>query len=390
MPDLVVTDIDPPRDLYEDVDATISVTISNDGQNDINSSFRVTLSVEGDLEDSISIEGLDEGDSIDIDFEWTPSTTGEHNIVVVVDSDDDIVEEDEGNNDRDIDENVISQPEDADLIISDTDLPDSGYVGVPLSLLITLTNAGGLEISKDFTVDLEVDGKSADTATVSGLDDGRKTEIELEWTPQSTGTYSFSITVDSEDDVDESDESNNRETLELDIFEPTAKGDLQLVKADTQTNLTKGMAGSILVTLSNDSDMAISDAFNLQLRLNETAVSSISVASLDSGASVEIPVSYTPDITGAHLFIAIVDPDNIIDESNEDNNHYQFVIDIAPADSQGTTAENHETTVGQNGGGISFTKLIMEPPPFMVAIVLLGASLIIVLVFFLRQRQRGY
>jgi hypothetical protein len=119
-------------------------------------------------------------------------------------------------------------------------------------------------------------------------------------------------------------------------------------------------------------------------------VSSVSVASLDAGTSVEMPISYTPDITGAHLFTAIVDPDNIIDESNEDNNHYQFIIEIAPTDAQGTTKTNHETTAGQSSGGISFTRLITEPPPFMVAIVLLGASLIIVLVFFLRQRQRGY
>ena len=72
----------------------------------------------------------------------------------------------------------------------------------------TIANIGSADAGS-FKVSLSAGGSVVDTKTVDSLSAGVSTDVSFSWTPASTGSYELCVMADSDDEVDESDETNN-------------------------------------------------------------------------------------------------------------------------------------------------------------------------------------
>lgn len=97
--DLTVTDIAVPATIYPDVAATITATIANIGYEDIGNSFGVELRVNGVTVDSDTVTALNAGSTASVNFDWTPTVSGNYTLGVIADSGGTIGESNETNND---------------------------------------------------------------------------------------------------------------------------------------------------------------------------------------------------------------------------------------------------------------------------------------------------
>ena len=97
-PDLIVTAIETPSRLRNEVINPISAVIENTGTFAAGS-FNVTLMVDGVHVDTASVTALESGESTTVEFLWTPDGTGDVTLTVAADANNDVVESNETNND---------------------------------------------------------------------------------------------------------------------------------------------------------------------------------------------------------------------------------------------------------------------------------------------------
>jgi outer membrane protein assembly factor BamB len=125
-------------------------------------------------------------------------------IEICADGDGVITELDETNNCL---TNVFEAPGMPDLIVW-VALKTEGYVNEGNILGVRVKNAGTVDAGS-FNVSLAIDGTSMPRQSVPSLGAGNSTELEFSWTPTTTGGHLLSATVDTNNDVSESDETNN-------------------------------------------------------------------------------------------------------------------------------------------------------------------------------------
>ena len=208
IPDLVPTSLMPPPMIYRNHTNTIPATVRNNGFDDA-SAFNVSLSANGTVVDTGGVSGLTGDSSTTISFSWTPSELGYFELCVLADSDDEIVESDETNNERC--ENVSVEEGNPDLTISKVALKTMGYVNKENILGVTVENIGAKNAAS-FTVTLDVDGTQLGEQNIPSLDAWMSIELEFAWTPTDIGGHGLTATADSNDEIEESDETNNNLT----------------------------------------------------------------------------------------------------------------------------------------------------------------------------------
>jgi len=102
----------------------------------------------------------------------------------------------------------VPVPPEPDLTISKIALKTPGYVNEENVLGVMVKNIGTGDAGS-FDVSLEVDGATLGEQTVISLAAGASTELEYTWTPTNTGGHLLSATADTNNEVEESDETNN-------------------------------------------------------------------------------------------------------------------------------------------------------------------------------------
>jgi hypothetical protein len=92
-----------------------------------------------------------------------------------------------------------------------------------------------------------------------------------------------------------------------------------------------GQAVNVSVTVSNAGD-ADAGAFKVALYVNENKVGEKTVDSLAAGASKELTFSWTPPAVGTYTLKAVADTEDVIKESNEDNNMASTTVTVKAAE----------------------------------------------------------
>jgi hypothetical protein len=95
-----------------------------------------------------------------------------------------------------------------DLIVIDLTTPARLRADVINPITATTENIGSAGAGS-FNVTLMVNSVPVDTASVTALGAGNNTTVEFLWTPGTTGNATLTVTADADDDVVESDETNN-------------------------------------------------------------------------------------------------------------------------------------------------------------------------------------
>ncbi|RLG89941.1 hypothetical protein DRO34_06450, partial [Candidatus Bathyarchaeota archaeon] len=82
------------------------------------------------------------------------------------------------------------------------------YANTNNTINATIENTGGADAAA-FNVSLSANGTVVDEVRLDSLSAGASEEVSFEWTPASTDGYELCVVADSDDEVEESDETNN-------------------------------------------------------------------------------------------------------------------------------------------------------------------------------------
>ncbi len=157
---------------------------------------------------------------------------------------------------------------------------------------------------------------------VDWLDMGDKETVECEYTYDDYGTFSTSVVIDSDDDVDESDETNNIGEENVNVLEEEYI-DLSVSEYSFDPIPEMGVPFTVRIGIKNNGNIAAEDfywewwgtAYNYACREH--------VASIAPNSTKVVTCNYTYGGWSTYATKAMVDSDNDVGESNEDNNVYQ-------------------------------------------------------------------
>ena len=208
--DLVVSKISSsPKSPSVDEDMTVRVTIGNTGQGSAGS-FIVTLSIAqaGRHVDDFNrrVDEIAAGASRTLEFEWV-AMVGSHTFTATADSRQVILETDESNNT--LEETVVTAL--SDLIVTDVQIDNQDTTaGDEVRVRVSVQNSGR-GTSGRFMVSLHVNGESEpyEDMIIASLERNEIVYANFGWQAVE-GCHKLRVVVDTEGDVPEEDEGNNR------------------------------------------------------------------------------------------------------------------------------------------------------------------------------------
>ncbi|GAB5442987.1 MAG: hypothetical protein Fues2KO_33360 [Fuerstiella sp.] len=261
-------------------------------------------------------------------------TAGQRNISVVVDPDNAVVETDETNNTR-VETIVVHEPA-PDLVSSIIQLSNSTpVVGDPIDVSMTVVNSGELDANA-FDATFFKDGTSYGTVRVPGLAAGASTIVTLSTSFSTVGSHSVRIDLDSANELTELSETNNTASRGLQVL-ATPLSDLRISGSEISlSDSNPGAGDTVTVTVPvRNIGQAVATGVTAELRIDGVVVGSAATSPTDiaAGQSADWTFDFTaPAGDGFHLLEIVVDQDNLIGESNENNNRdfLQFLVGDHP------------------------------------------------------------
>src|SRR6267378_1252990 len=176
--DLAVTSVSGPTAAVQGNASTITVSVKNVGNQNV-SSFDVVLqdTTEHVTAGTQTVAGLVAGASTIVTFAWTPSVTGDHNLVARQ-----TLADDRATNDQ----RSVTIPVNApvtDIAVTSFSGPTSVIVGHGANIGVTVTNVGNQNVTGDITVSLQdsTAGVMLGTQTIAGLAAGSATTLVFGW-----------------------------------------------------------------------------------------------------------------------------------------------------------------------------------------------------------------
>ena len=212
------------------------------------------------------------------------------------------------------------------------------------------------------------------TTTQNAPASGDYEDVSLSWTAPAYGLHELYVVVDDDGtgqgQIRESDETNNTASTVFD----KPNYDLAALQVDPTNSVfepqTMGISGSVAVSVENLGSSTIDSSYTVQVYIEDSAdgsqqiLGSMAVTeALASGDSqtVEVPVDGTL-LFKDQLIYAFVDSEDVLDETDEENNVAHNLVDcqIEPAD-PGSFEPVLEWEWGRWGGGITMNGVYQTP-----------------------------
>jgi len=210
-PDLTVTAINNET-IYNGTYNIVIATVKNVG-NGSAGTFNVTLNDGSGVVDEVVVTGLGAGASTEVILVWVPTTSGGYTLNATVDANNDVAEWNENNNTKTKSVTASEIPP-TDLVVSE--VCDGNLInGTDNEVFAAVKNEGAY--TSGFNVSLEADGVEVDKAFVPMLHFRESQLVTFHWTPTSEGSVQLNVTVDSDGQIAESDESNNAASQCVDV-----------------------------------------------------------------------------------------------------------------------------------------------------------------------------
>ncbi|MBI4188195.1 MAG: hypothetical protein HY529_03200 [Chloroflexi bacterium] len=363
---------------------TLTVSLKNQG-NAVASSFAVHLYVGNFFADPQDVPLLGVGSVVTKTFTWT-AQAGAYVVRVIVDPFDRVLESNESNNEKTVNFSGAPAP---DLIIqSITWSPPIPAVGEKMTLTVIIKNQGK-GIASNSYVAYYIDGIQLNSIGIGSIGAGAADNETFTWTVEA-GTHFVKAVADANKVIAEANEDNNEKTV---IYPVPA--DL-VVQAVTWTPANPSLSDNItfVVTVKNQGSVKAS-SFQIINYIDGVNVAAVPVESLDSGAADNKTFTWVAQ-AGSHVIKAVVDPQEEVIESNEQNNEKSATFLVtrrnvsspspAPATTPATGVKPAETPVARpapvspvkSEGGSDFLWLFALPVVFLVG----------VFIFFLKSQQK--
>ncbi len=268
--------------------------------------------------DNISVPAAGYGLAVDY---WTPTSIGQNiEILVIVDLNNTKPERNEDNNRLTTRLDVFGWP-DLDIDVADVHVikPVENVVN---TVIVKVRNIG-TDTAYNVDVRLDDDEGGSDIISLPIIAVGGAVDAYLNYTPLTGGSHYINITVLSSNVTiyeTDYDWSNNFVSV---IREVLARPDLQVgeLLVNQGNNVTVGSTFGVIVSIMNTGG---SDAANFTVLLildNATYPGQIQDVTLLAGESKNVSITSQPVfIQGWYWMCALIDPDLVVDESDEDNN----------------------------------------------------------------------
>ena len=322
--DLAVTSVSGPSAVVQGSTASVTVTVKNFGNQDVLSTFNVTLqdTTEHVTVGTQSVAGLAVGATTTVTFAWSPTSTGDHVLVgrqTLTDG--------KAANDQRFTTIPVNPPV-TDVAVTGFSGPSSVIVGHGLNVGVTVTNVGNQNVAGSFTVTLQdsTAGVTLGTQTIAGLAAGAGTTLVFTWntTNATLGGHTLVATHSLSDD----NATNNRRTTVVTVSpKPT---DIALTGITAPRSVTRGDTAHVVVTVGNVGEVDVG-TFTVVLTdgtAGGVTVGTQTVAALAAGATTTVDFPWNTagaDTTGHTLFATQKLPDD-----NSSNDAIAIAIIVKP------------------------------------------------------------
>lgn len=309
LPDLITEDISwSPETPSIGDNVSFMVLVTNQGSG-VSGNATVNFYVDDTYLDTDQTSKLEAGASENATFYWV-AKAGAHEIKTVIVTGGILTESDKTNNEK----TITFSPNLSDLTISSiTWSPAEPSVRDNITFTIIIENQGSGD-SGESTVDLHIDGSSAGGNALAQMDASASRQVIFTWRAEE-GSHQIRAVVDPQDDVPESEESNNEKTVTLTILPPDLIIE-QIAWAPPEPAIGDKVA--FTVTVKNQGE-AGSDYAHIAYFIDDDRVSSDYVSPISANATDNMTFTWTAT-PGEHAIKAYIDFTGIVTESDETNN----------------------------------------------------------------------
>ncbi|MFC1913652.1 CARDB domain-containing protein [Chloroflexota bacterium] len=318
-PDLTVQDITwAPEDASIGDTVTFTVTVKNQGGGRADDS-RITYYINDEFLTSVFVDSLDADATANQTFTWT-AEVGSHAIKTAADSSNIIAENDETNNEK----TVFFSPIAPDLVIETiTWSPENPSAGDSMTFTVILRNQGN-DRADYSRLAYYIDGLSRGYHDIEDIEAGSALTSTFTWTAE-TGSHAIKVVADANNMIVESDESNNRKTLNL----PPPDLILQNI-AWFPENPATGDAVTFTATIKNQGSGKADESL-IAFYINDSPINHQELPEINPGATVTKTFTWTAEV-GSYIIRAVADDANNITESSETNNEKKITFATAAPD----------------------------------------------------------
>ena len=329
LPDLTITAFTSNAASYETGKTmSFTVTVKNQGTAASGSAY-LSLSGNGASTYKQSIGALAVGGTKQLTFSIpAPSSAQTLTLTAFADCDEAVSESNEDNNTKSLSVSIV-ESQLPDLTITAFTAGAASYeTGMTMTFSVTVKNQGTAASGSAY-LSLSGNGISTYKQSIGALAVGGTKQLTFSIpVPSSAQTLTLTAFADCDEVVAESNEGNNTKSLSVRITEPQLP-DL------TITSFTAGAASyetgktmSFTVTVKNQGTAASGSA-NLSLSGNGISTTKQSIGTLAVGGTKQLTFSVpAPDTAQALTLTAFADCDEVVSESNEDNNTRSVTVEI--------------------------------------------------------------
>lgn len=321
-PDLEVEIVNYPGTVILGESQDLEVIVRNNGVS-ASGQFLVQLFSNNNLLDTKTINNLDPGSYSILNFNWVPTTLGTHTLIAIADPEDQISESNEDNN-VSSGQCIVTGTPLPDLTLSNLEIPLTLYVNDTYQVKITVNNIGNAPAS-NFKVKLWDNNQLIDTKTVASLNYGANIVLTFNWSPTTTGEHHLKVEVDADGEITESSEENNH--INRIVSAIYKLPDLIVESINYPSSMEVGTSYPLFVNLKNIGP-GYSSGGTISLFNGLNLIGTQILGNIDSNESIQFIFNWTPTMVGQNNLRAVVDPDNIVIEVNEENNQLSKVLII--------------------------------------------------------------
>ncbi|AKB82329.1 hypothetical protein MSBR3_1751 [Methanosarcina barkeri 3] len=227
LPDLIIEDLYLESSTQPEAGKPLNfiLKIKNIGEETASSST-AKYSFNGDSEGEISIPELSAGTSTSAEFSYTPGNEENIIVAVIADSEKTVSESNEDNNK--MSKTISIKNELPDLKIESISLsPEEPHPGENTTFTVTVKNSGSAAAeNSEIKYDIKGNNESYTGVTsIPALAAGETGTGTFFWTPENEGQIEVKATVDAENIISESDETNNEFTKTATVYKETVSSD---------------------------------------------------------------------------------------------------------------------------------------------------------------------
>ena len=320
---------------------TYKFTIANTGDSTAGASY-AGIYVDGEKFADVLINALSAGMQQDYYYIFSAASLGEgtHNIYIKADIYESVNELNSSDNSSSL-TTVKIEPPMADLSISDfliTDIYGETTIATDREFKISakIKNNSRNKTSDKTTVNLYADNEFITSFTLKELSPKDETSIDFSFAAGTfaAGERSFKLIIDPNDTCEEYYENNNTSTITTTVYEPL-KPDLKLYSVvitdlyggtklhANQKNIVNIKINNFYIPFSNKALQRTSQNTYFTLRINGIDIKNFYLPSLEPAEIHEFNCIIPEGIFshGENIIEVLIDPDNLCDEKNKDNNN---------------------------------------------------------------------